>query len=157
MNFGSAVRSGYKNYFRLRGRAKRSEYWYFFLFTMLLSVATQTLLVAAHHADPGTRLTLDLLSLIISIASLSAVCPSVTLLVRRLHDAAHSGWWILAQFSTLIFGSLLAATGLISHMKPVIFAGIALGVANVVICLVIFIFLVQPSNDAYNRYDIERY
>ncbi|MFZ9707534.1 MAG: DUF805 domain-containing protein, partial [Ilumatobacteraceae bacterium] len=35
MSFVAAIQSGFRNYAKFRGRATRSEYWWFFLFTVL--------------------------------------------------------------------------------------------------------------------------
>ncbi len=38
MGFGAAIRSSFRNYFRLSGRASRAEYWWVVLFLFLLGV-----------------------------------------------------------------------------------------------------------------------
>ncbi len=38
MNFVEAVKSGFQNYVRFSGRASRSEYWYWWLFCILLGI-----------------------------------------------------------------------------------------------------------------------
>ncbi|MFM7827614.1 MAG: DUF805 domain-containing protein, partial [Acidimicrobiaceae bacterium] len=38
MNFQTAIRSGFQNYANFKGRASRAEYWWWALFTVILSV-----------------------------------------------------------------------------------------------------------------------
>ncbi|MFM7391741.1 MAG: DUF805 domain-containing protein, partial [Actinomycetota bacterium] len=40
MSFVAAIQSGFRNYARFRGRASRSEFWWFSLFTLIVQLAT---------------------------------------------------------------------------------------------------------------------
>ena len=40
MTFGEAIASGFRNYVGFEGRASRSEYWFWVLFVILVSLAT---------------------------------------------------------------------------------------------------------------------
>ena len=81
--FTSAVAICLQRYFQISGRAPRSEYWYFVLFTVLVSIATSMLDIAAF----GREVT------VFGLINLFFVIPSITVLVRRLHDIDRSGWW----------------------------------------------------------------
>lgn len=70
-----------KNYCNLEGRASRAEFWWFFLFSLVLGV------ICSFFGKFGT-----ILSYIISIALL---LPNLGLSVRRLHDINKSGWLVL--------------------------------------------------------------
>ena len=70
-----------KNYCNFEGRASRAEFWWFFLFILVLGVICSLL------GKFGT-----ILSYIISIALL---LPDLGLSVRRLHDINKSGWLLL--------------------------------------------------------------
>ncbi len=85
MDFGQAVKSTFSKYATFSGRAPRSEYWYFFLFTTIVYLVTNVLDVAVF--DAATVFSL--------IASLVFLVPSLSVGVRRLHDTDHSGWWCL--------------------------------------------------------------
>ena len=78
MNFQDAIRVCFKKYADFTGRAGRSEYWWFFLFIVLVSLATSMV----SHA----------LSALFSLATL---LPSIAAATRRLHDTNRSGWWQL--------------------------------------------------------------
>ena len=43
MNFGQAITAGFQNYVNFAGRAIRSEFWYWFLFAVLVSIATSVI------------------------------------------------------------------------------------------------------------------
>jgi uncharacterized membrane protein YhaH (DUF805 family) len=83
MGFPEAVRSVLSQYAGFTGRARRSEYWWFVLFNVLVSMAASTLDNAI-----GTKLFSPLLSLALFL-------PGLAVAVRRLHDTDRSGWKIL--------------------------------------------------------------
>lgn len=83
MEFGDAVRDGFSKYATFSGRSSRSAYWWWFLFAFLVSAATSIL-----DAIVGTIV-------IGAIVGLALLLPGLAVLVRRYHDAGHSGWWIL--------------------------------------------------------------
>jgi uncharacterized membrane protein YhaH (DUF805 family) len=88
MNFVEAIKSAYVNYAVFEGRASRSEYWWFALFTTVVSAV----LDAATGADSDPNLPFLILSLIFAFGSL---LPSIGVATRRLHDVNRSGWWQL--------------------------------------------------------------
>jgi uncharacterized membrane protein YhaH (DUF805 family) len=152
MNFSEAIKSGYRHYFRLRGRATRPEYWYFVLFSLLLNMAARVFLILARHQDITQRLVFDLIALSISLIALSAAIPAITLQVRRLHDSGHSGWWVLSQLIVFTFAAAILIAGAIAHVPPMILLGALLGAASVILGLIILFFLVQPSDRNDNQY-----
>ncbi|MFN9728450.1 DUF805 domain-containing protein [Acidovorax sp.] len=78
MDFVSAVKSCFAQYAGFSGRAPRSEFWWFFLFQVLV------LLAAAAVSD-----TLN------ALVSLGLLLPGLAVGARRLHDIGRSGWWQL--------------------------------------------------------------
>ena len=84
-SFGEAITTCLSKYATFEGRASRSEYWYFVLFTVLLSFAT--------------ALISDVLNL---FALLAIALPSLAVGVRRLHDTDRSGWWYLIWFVPVV-------------------------------------------------------
>ena len=79
-----------RNYFVFEGRARRKEYWMFILFNFLVSVAL--IIVDSMLGTFNATLGLGLAS---GIYSLVVLFPSLAVSVRRLHDRAKSGWWLL--------------------------------------------------------------
>ncbi|MGL6623615.1 DUF805 domain-containing protein [Aeromonas veronii] len=95
MTFSQAMASCMKNYFNFKGRASLSEFWWFYVFGMVLSFSS-----AALH---------PYISMLITLVFLM---PSLTVTVRRLHDTNRSGWWIL--LSLTIIGTIPLLIWLVS-------------------------------------------
>ena len=102
MNFFDSVVSAFKNYFSFSGRASRSEFWWFFLFCILLYLLTfslafeeleQTLSGVKLQESDSAELIQVFISSWIGIAFLTTFIPQITLSVRRFHDINKSGWW----------------------------------------------------------------
>lgn len=86
-----------KNYATFSGRARRKEYWMFFLISALISIVLTLLdiLLGTYSMKYEAGLFSGLYSLLILI-------PSIAVVVRRLHDTDRSGWWILISLIPLI-------------------------------------------------------
>jgi uncharacterized membrane protein YhaH (DUF805 family) len=95
MNFGQAIVSGLRNGVRFSGRATRSEYWYFYLFTFLASIAGEILDNVIGGITHGS------LTLFNPLVSLALFIPGLAVEVRRLHDVDRSGWWLLMYFTII--------------------------------------------------------
>jgi uncharacterized membrane protein YhaH (DUF805 family) len=96
MNFTDAVTAVFKKYTVFSGRSLRSEFWYWALFTLIISIILSILdsIVFDTKADSGT----GPFSLIFSLAT---IIPTIAVTVRRLHDINKSGWWILISFTII--------------------------------------------------------
>lgn len=95
MTFSEAISSGFRNYVGFSGRASRSEFWYWILFTVLVSIALTII-------DLGILGTSSNVNPFSSIWSLITFLPSLAIGVRRLHDTDRSGWWWLIAFIPVI-------------------------------------------------------
>lgn len=85
MTFGESIKVCFSKYADFTGRAVRSEFWWWTLFTFLVSLAT------------------GLLSEMVSgLFSLATILPSLAVGARRLHDTDRSGWWQLLWFIPVI-------------------------------------------------------
>jgi uncharacterized membrane protein YhaH (DUF805 family) len=78
MTFFEAIEKCFKKYADFNGRAARSEFWWWVLFTFLLSWGGQMI---SHSFG--------------SLLSLITLLPSLAVGARRLHDIGRSGWWQL--------------------------------------------------------------
>ncbi|PRY18082.1 DUF805 domain-containing protein [Kineococcus rhizosphaerae] len=114
MGFVDAVKTCLRQYATFTGRARRSEYWYFYLFQTLLGLVLGVALVIALVAvggaasatgsdtvGAGGSIALVLLYLLVGAVSLALLLPSLAVHVRRLHDTGRSGWWILISLVPL--------------------------------------------------------
>jgi len=90
-------------YAKFDGRATRSEYWYFALFTFLITFMLA--LVDAFVINPMLGMTPEqaaeggILQMVISLALL---IPSIAVAIRRLHDIGKSGWWLLLSLIPIL-------------------------------------------------------
>jgi uncharacterized membrane protein YhaH (DUF805 family) len=90
MGFGEAIQSCFRQYVGFSGRARRSEYWYFFLFIVLVDIVASVL-----DSVLGTMSDSTNVGVIGTITSLALLLPSIAVAIRRLHDTSRTGWWIL--------------------------------------------------------------
>jgi len=77
-----------KKYTVFEGRARRAEYWYFTLFSFLVSIGLIVIDTQIGGYDPKTGF-----GVLYGLYSLAIVLPSLAVTVRRLHDIDRSGWW----------------------------------------------------------------
>lgn len=79
-----------ENYANFNGRARRSEYWWFFLMNIIISFIFGFI---------GGLIKFPLIG---TIYSLAVLLPSIAVAVRRMHDVGKSGWFILIPIYNLI-------------------------------------------------------
>lgn len=82
MEFGQAISSCFSKYATFSGRASRSEFWWFFLFQVLVSLAVS--MVGETYSG---------------LVSLALLLPALAVGARRLHDIGRSGWWQLLMLT----------------------------------------------------------
>jgi len=149
MSFGEALKTCFKKYATFKGRARRSEFWWFSVLGWLLSIASyavvfwkmtkldevqaqvsevmfdeeklQALTAQAESYDS----TFFLLIAIIGIISLLLLLPSLGVAVRRLHDVGKSGWLLI---------------------------GMIIPVVNIVVGIMLLIYYLKDSDRGTNKY-----
>ncbi len=85
MKFQEAVKTCFTKYVDFKGRARRSEYWWFYLFVIVLQII------------------LRLISTTVSeIGALLLLLPVLAVSVRRLHDIGKGGGYIFINFIPLV-------------------------------------------------------
>ncbi|WP_409483079.1 DUF805 domain-containing protein [Arsenicicoccus dermatophilus] len=117
MSFGDAVKTCFRKYVVFSGRARRREFWFWALFTVLVSLLTgvvdSLLGFGAAGVDAGSTSNGSSLSLTDSVgpaqtlATLALFLPSIAVTARRLHDTGRSGWWQLLSLIPILGGLVL--------------------------------------------------
>lgn len=85
MTFQESIKICFSKYVDFNGRAGRPEFWWFALFTFLVS------LVLSMFSD-----------LLSGVFSLAVLLPSLAVGARRLHDTNRTGWWQLLWLVPLV-------------------------------------------------------
>jgi uncharacterized membrane protein YhaH (DUF805 family) len=96
MSFNDAVTNCLiNNFIGFDGRASRSEFWFWLLFTFVAGMITGIIdgFVFGWEVEDPMWIT-DVFSLIIFL-------PGLAVNVRRLHDVGQSGWWVLSAILVL--------------------------------------------------------
>ena len=93
INFFQSFRICFKKFVDFKGRASRSEYWWFALFTSIISIPSYL---------PNE--TVQVLS---GLGSLIILLPTLAVTVRRLHDINKSGWLVLISLIPVIGAIIL--------------------------------------------------
>jgi uncharacterized membrane protein YhaH (DUF805 family) len=90
MTFGQSIQTCLSKYVTWKGRASRSEFWYFYLFTILSYIGG---LIVVEIAALLSSMLGTLFALVYAVGMLALFLPYLSVLVRRLHDTNRSGWW----------------------------------------------------------------
>lgn len=106
MSFGEAISSGLSKYVTFSGRARRSEFWWFYLFFILVVLAG-VIVDAVAGTDP----------LFYGVTLLGLFLPYLAAAVRRLHDTGKSGWAYLIALIPLV-GVIILIVWLVKDGTP---------------------------------------
>ena len=93
MTFQESIAKCMSNYTNFKGRASRSEYWWFYLFCLVIDLGITALTTLSLGAE-----TAELYSLLVNLILFR---PGLAVAVRRLHDRDRSGWWLLIGFTII--------------------------------------------------------
>ena len=91
----------FENYANFSGRARRQEYWMFFLVNIIISFVLGFV----------TGLISPSLVIIANVYSLAVLLPGIAVGVRRMHDVGKSGWFIIIPFYNLYLCSIEGEKG----------------------------------------------
>lgn len=155
----------WKKYATFKGRASRSEYWWWVLFAFIIGVVLDII------TDNGQ----NSLGFLTTIWSLATLVPGLALCVRRLHDINKPGWWMAIFAGAAFIGGIVAGIGggaailagigavgssygyYSSGFGPAAMGGfIAVGIAGLIILatvIVCIVFMALPSKPEGARFD----
>ena len=103
MTFMQAVSTCFNKYVVFSGRARRSEYWYFCLFTSIVSTLLTIIFGEAN--------------IFASIFSLVTLLPGLSVFWRRMHDIGKSGAWFFIVLVPIV-GWILMLVWLCRDSEP---------------------------------------
>jgi uncharacterized membrane protein YhaH (DUF805 family) len=132
MGFIESVTTVFSKFATFRGRASRSEFWWFILFYLIVSTALAGVF--------GGWL--------LALFDLVLVVPCIALTTRRLHDIGKSGWWQLLEFAPVphIWAvSALPESMLLLKFSPLLTAAFC--------WLTLLFWFVKASDPFSNAYD----
>lgn len=122
MTFSEAVKTCFSKFLTFSGRASRPEYWYFFLFIVILNIIAGIIdwqfftQVTTMQAEGATSVTAVSNQPVQSLFGLIVFFPHLAVAFRRMHDTGRSGLYallpillILGAFAVLIFGIGIAS------------------------------------------------
>lgn len=157
MSFTAAIRTVLAQYATFSGRAMRSEYWWFYLFTVIVSIVTAGIDALLNTVfDNG-------FGVVGLVTSLALLLPTWAVTVRRLHDMGRTGWWVLLP---LVLTLALVVMGFVAVFVLVLnFGGgdasltwlvtvpiLVLVLLTVASLIVLLVFLCQGSEAGPNKY-----
>lgn len=121
-SFMEAYKNAFKSIFDFDGRSRRAEYWKFlgmyYLFAIIIFAISGIL---SYISDTFFAIGL----VILVIYYIVHLLPSISILVRRLHDSGHTAKWL--------FGTLIPYLGFL-------------------FCIPIIIFIFQDSEEEFNNW-----
>ena len=136
MEFGESIKVCFNKFADFTGRARRSEYWWFYLFAQLVGSVT------------------------CGIGSLVCFIPMMAVTVRRLHDTGRSGWWYFLPLIVMLVGmcifiplviagdynknDLMTGTGAVIYLVSLLVV--------LAISIVLLVFCCQDSHRGENKY-----
>ena len=107
MSFAASIEYCLSNYAKFNGRASRSEFWFFYLFNILivgipallgfiLMASTSTTSADGMTTELGAGGVIGLIVILLAgLISLGLIIPNLAVGCRRLHDRGTSGWLLL--------------------------------------------------------------
>lgn len=166
MGFTQSVKTCFSKYVVFSGRARRSEYWWFVLFVIAVSIGLSILGSLLFGSDPETGQGSTALN---KIFQLAVFLPMLAAGWRRLHDTGRPGWYLLLPVALSIGTTILLMTGVVvfSALETGVddpetlkgpasvlgLAGIAIvTVIQLVISVLMIWWLSRPSQDGTNEY-----
>lgn len=141
-----------KRYAHFKGRARRSEFWFFYLIQTGIYVTlffVGFFLSLLFEYVPFMDVVLGIWGLLYFFYMALTFLPTWAVTVRRLHDVGMSGWW-LPVLPLVFIGSIIVLPGLEDEWAGLL-ALLLLGFSGVV-GLFLFIRLVKGGEVAHNRY-----
>ncbi|MFY9974693.1 MAG: DUF805 domain-containing protein [Chromatiaceae bacterium] len=169
MGFVTAIKTCFSKYVTFSGRARRPEYWWFFLFIILGSVIASFIDGAIFGVGTPQEPPTQLLSPIFSLATF---LPMLAAGWRRMHDTGKPGWYLLIPLLVTVAGMVALMVGALSlgHLDmagvteetlgtdgagPGMAALAVFGIVQLAVSILIVWWLTRPTQPGPNAYGEE--
>ena len=134
MDFGQSIKICFSKYFDFSGRARRSEYWWFYLFCSVGSV----------------------IPYIGAIVALATIIPSLAAGSRRLHDTDRSGWWQAMPIVPFIIGGIVVLVAFLADQNNpnpalIVIGGVCM-LVGLVTLIILIVWLATDTQPGPNRF-----
>jgi uncharacterized membrane protein YhaH (DUF805 family) len=169
MGFVTAIKTCFSKYVTFSGRARRPEYWWFFLFvilgSMIASFIDRAIFGIGTPQEPPTQA-------LGAIFSLATFLPMLAVGWRRMHDTGKPGWYLLIPLLVTVAGMIALMVGAVSlgqlEMAGVTeetlrteatepgLAGLAIfGIVQLALAILVLWWLTRPTQPGPNAYGEE--
>ncbi len=144
MDFWQAIGTCFRKYADFSGRAQRSEFWWWYLFSLLANLIFGILDTALFGIE-----SLGVFGLIFDLIIL---LPSIAVAARRLHDIDKSGWWQIMYLVPLVLVMLSALIG--SSQDSAFFSLVAIisGLAFFIAIIVLIVWHATKGTQGDNSF-----
>ncbi|PHR58602.1 MAG: DUF805 domain-containing protein [Robiginitomaculum sp.] len=148
MQFSESVKTCFKKYVVFRGRASRSEFWWFTLFTSIASLALSFIETVVFSDTLGNIEPFG------AVFSLATILPTIAVGARRLHDVNRSGWWQLFPIVPgILMGVFMVSGQLGGESNGLWFIGaVVAGLCVAVVFILIIVWFAKVGTKGINRY-----
>ncbi len=137
-----------EKYFCLKGRACRSEYWFFFLFSFIVNMSFSILEMIL----PSGMFIQGLLMLLSIVASLALFIPNITVTVRRLHDTNRTGLWVISPLILLILAPIFLGLQLVTGSNTMLAISVVCLFGFFIVWIILLIFMLLKGTTGANNY-----
>lgn len=110
MGFVEAVKTCFSKAFTFTGRARRSEYWYWYLFSVIVSMPLSIILEIIPEDDWILAI---IVALVASGWNFFNMIATLSVAIRRLHDTGRSGWWYGVSMILAFVWAMLVVVGIV--------------------------------------------
>ena len=149
MKFGEAIKTCFSKYAVFSGRARRSEFWFWALFTGIVTYALSLLGGLIFGEDSSV------VKIGRYVVVLPFLLPSLAVSWRRMHDIGKPGALCLLVYAATfieLFGTTLALLGAQQGESSLALIGFGLMLAAVVICIIFLVWMCKNSQSGDNKY-----
>jgi uncharacterized membrane protein YhaH (DUF805 family) len=169
MSFGSAISSCLSKYATFSGRARRTEYWYFYLFNILAHFLVNIAFIIANFVIMPVLMSLGIsvetymiliaaITVIYGLITLASLLPNLAVASRRLHDTGRSAWWIgggvigtIAMLVVLVILVALTAGSRRLEIIPSCFLGF-FALVSLAYSIMLLVFFCTDGTSGQNKY-----